>query len=518
VSELVLEDTIPTIIIVENSTPQIAIIEKQSEKVIITSGQPSTINIDTSTLAKESKQDAGNLSLSSIDIKLDNQSTDALQTVGNSLLSSIDSKLTSPITTNGLTDSQLRASAISINASSLPLPTNASTSNLQTIANNSLSSIDSKLTSPIATSVNNFPSTQAISAISLPLPLDASKESKQDTGNNSLSSIDTKLTNNATTTLQTTANSSLSSIDSKIPVNGIANNANSFPVVISSEQSQDTFITGQGGQSAINNNIFLSSAGSGSIDTFSNGITYRAFYCQITASAGISTGNIVFEGSNNNINFTILTWFDDSVVTGTPFTAATAIAANANRFFSGKTSYRYVRCRISTGFVGGTIQAITRFSTTEYRPRIAPVNQTIGGNFSTSINSSLPSGVNAIGDVGVQYRANATGAASRFHLVTTTSTNAAIVKASTGRLIGWCVANTTAGFLYLKFHNQNTLPTAGTGVVMALCVPPNSLAQLTLAGGIGFSAGIGITTINGAADATNNGINAHDLMIELFYQ
>lgn len=38
----------------------------------------------------------------------------------------------------------------------------------------------------------------------------------QVTGNNSLASIDTKLTNNATTTLQTTGNNSLSSIDGKI--------------------------------------------------------------------------------------------------------------------------------------------------------------------------------------------------------------------------------------------------------------------------------------------------------------
>lgn len=51
------------------------------------------------------------------------------------------------VTTGGLTDTQLRASAVAISAASLPLPTGASTSALQTSGNSSLSSIDGKLNS-----------------------------------------------------------------------------------------------------------------------------------------------------------------------------------------------------------------------------------------------------------------------------------------------------------------------------------------------------------------------------------
>lgn len=47
--------------------------------------------------------------------------------------------------TTGLTDAQLRASAVAISALSLPLPTGASTSALQTAGNASLSSMDSKM-------------------------------------------------------------------------------------------------------------------------------------------------------------------------------------------------------------------------------------------------------------------------------------------------------------------------------------------------------------------------------------
>jgi hypothetical protein len=131
-----------------------------------------------------------------------NASTSTLQTVANTILSSIDSKLTSPIAVTGTVNAtnpsvsttgtpipasatmvggsdgtNLRAFKVSstgvlsvdgsattqpISATTLPLPTNASTSALQTTGNTSLASIDSKLTSPLTVSVNNFPATQAV--------------------------------------------------------------------------------------------------------------------------------------------------------------------------------------------------------------------------------------------------------------------------------------------------------------------------------------------------------------------
>lgn len=51
-----------------------------------------------------------------------------------------------------LTNAELRASPVPISAASLPLPTGAATSALQTTTNISLASIDSKLTSPLTTS------------------------------------------------------------------------------------------------------------------------------------------------------------------------------------------------------------------------------------------------------------------------------------------------------------------------------------------------------------------------------
>lgn len=79
-------------------------------------------------------------------------STSALQTSGNASLTSIDSKLTSPLTVTGpLTDTQLRATAVPI--SGTVAVTGVATAANQTTANASLSSIDTKLTSPLTVSV-----------------------------------------------------------------------------------------------------------------------------------------------------------------------------------------------------------------------------------------------------------------------------------------------------------------------------------------------------------------------------
>lgn len=124
------------------------------------------------------------------------------------------------VTTGGLTDTQLRASAVPVSAASLPLPTGASTSALQTTGNTSVASIDTKVpsgltvkaasTAPVAAdqslvvtispnspatgvtgsvSVTNFPATQAISAVSLPLPTGAATSALQSTQDTSINSL-----------------------------------------------------------------------------------------------------------------------------------------------------------------------------------------------------------------------------------------------------------------------------------------------------------------------------------------
>lgn len=131
---------------------------------------------------------------------------------------------------------------------SLPLPTGASTSALQTTGNNSLSSIDSKITA-----VN----TGAVVVSSSVLPTGASTEANQTTGNSSLSSIDTKtpalvtgrvpVDGSAVTQPISAASlplpagaatqATLSSIDAKFSALGQNTMSASTPVVLSSNHS-----------------------------------------------------------------------------------------------------------------------------------------------------------------------------------------------------------------------------------------------------------------------------------------
>lgn len=84
-----------------------------------------------------------------------------------------------------------------ISASSLPLPTGASTSAAQTTANGSLSSIDTKTPALVGgkVPVDGSGATQPISAVSLPLPTGAATEATLQDADAAIDSINTKLGN-----------------------------------------------------------------------------------------------------------------------------------------------------------------------------------------------------------------------------------------------------------------------------------------------------------------------------------
>lgn len=131
--------------------------------------------------------------------------------------------------------------------------------------------------------------------------------------------------------------------------------------------------------------------------------------------------------------------------------------------------------------------------------------------------AALVAGTAAIGDVGIQARASATGAATIRHVVAAASTNATVTKASAGRLLGWSLANTTAAWVYLKLHNLATAPTAGAGVVMTIGIPPNGRSEVDLICGAAFSTGIGYTIVTGAADTDTTAVTANAVVGDLFY-
>jgi hypothetical protein len=274
-----------------------------TDKIDVTGSE---VSLDATTLAALEEIDVAVTDISGSGI-----ATEAKQDVGNASLSSIDSKLTSPLSVTGpLTDAQLRASAVPISATSLPLPTGAATevtlASVLTELQQKTEPTDSQLVQATDLDIRNLTFAQdkvdasgsivgldattlaaledinvtvtsigeveikndagspvPISAASLPLPTGAATSALQTTGNSSLASIDTKLTSPLTVTgpltdvqlratpvpisgtvtanLGTIAGvateSTLSSIDTKLNSLGQKTMAASVPVVIASDQS-----------------------------------------------------------------------------------------------------------------------------------------------------------------------------------------------------------------------------------------------------------------------------------------
>jgi len=120
---------------------------------------------------------------------------------------------------------------------------------------------------------------------------------------------------------------------------------------------QDTFITGQGGQLALNNNIALATAGTSSTDC----ANFRAIGIQIVPAAGtVTAGNITFEGSNDNTNFVSVPMVDMATPANKPISTYAVVAATP-RYFYTNLFFRYFRARISTG-VTGTTTGLQAFS------------------------------------------------------------------------------------------------------------------------------------------------------------
>lgn len=216
----------------------------------------------------------------------------------------------------------------------------------QVIGNNSLASIDGK--------------TPALSAGRVPvdvqnsiLPSGASTSANQTTANNSLSSIDTKLTSQATSANQLTEISSLSTIASK-----------------------DLLITGQGGQTAVGQNIILPIAGTSAYDISG----YKSIAIQIIPTGTVSSGVVTFEASNDGVTFVAIPLYDEASLTANPISTVSP-ATGVNRFFLGPVHWRYFRARISTVIGGGgSLQAIAIINKEPYTPDIFTITQATAAN------------------------------------------------------------------------------------------------------------------------------------------
>lgn len=136
----------------------------------------------------------------------------------------------------------------------------------------------------------------------------------------------------------------------------------------------------------------------------------------------------------------------------------------------------------------------------------------------TTTVSSITAGTNAIGDVGVQYRANATGAATAVSILSPATNAAASVKASAGRLIGWYLQNSATAVRSVKIYNATSVTLGTTAAAFEIDIPAGGFAEVNLLGGIAMSTGImwACTAGKGLTDNTG-GVTANDVSGVVFY-
>lgn len=331
-----------------------------------------------------------------------------------------------------------------------------------------------------AVSVSNFPASQAvtgtfwqatqpISAASLPLPSNAAQE----TGGN------------------------LATLVARTPALGQAAMAASQPVVIASDQSAVPVIPSAAATQTYN------VAGVITINTVLLTLDmsqYRGASIQCTSMG--TTGVVTPEWSNDNATWVAATIFTPPGASATTF--------NAAGLWNVQKQARYLRLRLSTATTAGTTTIQTEAYQNPPQAWLATQPVSLATNTPT-----LAAGTNLAADVGVQYRATATGAASTFAAMSAATTAAAAVKAGAGRLVGFCLHNSSTGLRSVKMFNvaQASVTMGTTSATFEIDIPAGGIAQLHFEGGLSFGTAItwAVTSGKGLTDNTATGLAANDV-------
>jgi hypothetical protein len=140
----------------------------------------------------------------------------------------------------------------------------------------------------------------------------------------------------------------------------------------------------------------------------------------------------------------------------------------------------------------------------------AVVNGTVTANIGTG---ALAAGTNAIGDVGVQIRANNTGAASPFNYASPAAPAGGSVKSGAGRVTGINLTNNAASVRWVKFFNATAVTMGTTTAAFEFPIGPGQSINYSSAQGLGFATGImiAVTAARGLTDNTATGLALGDV-------
>lgn len=363
--------------------------------------------------------------------------------------------------TGPLTDTQLRASAVPVSGTFWQATQPVS------------------IAASVAVTGTFWQATQPISASALPLPSNAAQE----TGGN------------------------LATLVARTPALGAAAAAASSPVTISTETATGNITT----QNLVPNGA--ATAGS-AVELTLNGATGLAVQVTGTYTGALSL-QVTLDGARwETVTGAIIT----SMITG----VGTATIASATVGVFTAPVHGALKARI-TG-----LAAMTGTAAVTLRGTVAPtssyVSQPTAGNLNVTATLSantptLAAGANLAGDVGVQYRANATGAAGAVSALSPATPAAGTIKASAGRLIGWQLVNNSAALRSVKLFNV-AAPTLGTtAAAFEIDLAAGQRSDIQLPGGISFATACtwSVTSAKGLTDNTATGLAANDVSGAFFF-
>jgi len=285
--------------------------------------------------------------------------------------------------------------------------------------------IGSVLTS-LPVDVQSVAVTVPVSAASLPLPTGASTET------------------------------TLAAVSGKLPATlGQKTMANSMAVVLPSDQvvpvsQNETYTTGALTLS-LANNIFNAVAGPNSTDA----LGFKTGSVQLVTSA--TTGSLIFEHSNDNINYQPMPVFrTDSASPNAIVAAFTPVASSFVYHFPIKA--RYIRCRIATA-LNQNAQAFLRLSQESWTPIVPQVVNATAANLNATVSGSLTS-------------------AGTVSTVTTVTTVASVTSGNTG--IPLLVVDVASAALTTTTTTATLTPTNGVAYQVVIPVTATSGTGQTL--------------------------------------
>lgn len=241
-----------------------------------------------------------------------------------------------------------------------------------------------------------------------------------------------------------------------------------------------------------------------------------------TVSADVSRSSNVMmycTGTFSGVNCT----FEGSL-DGTNWFAIQAIRSNANTIelttgaLSAAPAYAWelsvnglssVRVR-ATAFTSGT--QTWRIQPAPYATEPIPAAQVSGTQpVSGSVTATLAAATVLAGDVGTQYRANATGAGTPTNINSPATPAVQTIKGSAGRLIAFFLINSNASPRYLKVFNIVS-PTLGTSsATLDIPLPQNVPVSISLDGGIAFATAITCAVTGGRGPTDNTAITGNEV-------